>query len=251
MIIHKREIVSTNKYALELLKASGRNIEKYDNCMVTADIQSGGRGRRGRNWHSPKGGLYATFIITQPEFPVYASLWLCGLAVLDVVINYAADIDPWLKWPNDIYVTNKDKGQCKIAGLLAETYSVRNDSGIGAIVCGVGVNLNMPDDELLGIDKPATSLFAESGKIISVHEFAEVLYESIKMYRKQIETDFDAIYRLWKGANRLIGLRIGIKSDNGNIFEGLVRGVQKSGALSLELADGNIETIVTGDILFI
>ena len=67
-----------------------------------------------------------------------------------------------LKWPNDILLSEK-----KIAGLLCETTAF---SDLICVVLGIGLNVNMPIDLLNKIDRPATSLYAESGKSFDVEK---------------------------------------------------------------------------------
>ena len=252
MIIRKKEIDSTNKYALMLLQEGGINaVSEYDNCMITAESQIAGRGRYGRIWHSPAGNLYASYIISDPVFPPFSSLWICGLAVLDTIEKTAPEVKPWLKWPNDIYITDTDGINRKISGLLAETFMLPGGSNVAAIVCGIGVNINMSETEVKSIDKPASSLSAETNRIFDVENFADTMYGFIKSYRGELEIDFDGVYEKWKNANKLIGMEIKIEQDNGMEIEGKVADVQKDGSLVFEKSDGELINIVSGDIVFI
>ncbi len=91
--------------------------------IIVANEQTAGRGRFGRNWISPNGGLYATIIVSSvPLISLKA-----GLAVVRVLRSVG--IDAGLKWPNDVLVEG-----LKIAGLLIET------DGAFSLV-GIGVNL--------------------------------------------------------------------------------------------------------------
>jgi BirA family biotin operon repressor/biotin-[acetyl-CoA-carboxylase] ligase len=251
MIIRKKTLDSTNKYALNLLKENQVNTEKFDNCLIYALTQTAGRGRYGKNWHSPEGNLYASFIIDKPSFPIYASLWICGLAVLDSLKSLAPDMNLWLKWPNDIYYTFNDNNSkyAKISGLLAETFLKPAENSVQSIVCGMGVNLNMDNNDLAFIQKPAVSIFSETGRNVDLTVFVELLFEQLCKYRKIAETDFDAFFLLWSKANKLKGLNISIAQDNGNIVSGLVTGVSKNGALILNNEQYSDLHIVSGDVI--
>jgi BirA family biotin operon repressor/biotin-[acetyl-CoA-carboxylase] ligase len=252
MIIRRKEIDSTNKYALALFQKGGEEaVSEYDNFMITAERQNAGRGRYGRAWYSPPGNLYASYIISEPEFPPFASLWICGLAVLDTIKKTAPEIKPWLKWPNDVYITASDGQNRKISGLLAETFMLPGKSGAAAVVCGIGVNINMSEEEVKLIDKPASSLSAETGRVYDVESFTDTIYEFIREYRRKIEDDFDAMYLEWRNANKLIGMQIKIQLDSGDVIEGKVDDVCKDGSLVFRKTDGELIKVVSGDIIFI
>jgi len=110
--------------------------------VIVAKCQTAGRGRFGRSWISPSGGLYATFIVEWAPIPSIRA----GFAVLSSLA--ALGIAAELKWPNDVLVKGK-----KIAGILIETAEDR-------LLVGVGVNLDgspletatSVGDEGVGID---------------------------------------------------------------------------------------------------
>ncbi len=104
---------------------------------VGADRQTAGRGRRGRAWSSPPGGLYFTWL-ARPRFEPQlggALPLLAGIAVADLCESFA--VPAALKWPNDVLV-----GGRKVAGILCEARPLR-DGGWGAAV-GIGLNLRTP-----------------------------------------------------------------------------------------------------------
>jgi len=95
-------------------------------AVVVADTQTSGRGRMGRSWLSPQGGLYASFAVPCPETPHH-------LAMVAAVAVAGLDSRLLCKWPNDVMLDGK-----KIAGILIET-------GNDIAVIGIGVNLT-PND---------------------------------------------------------------------------------------------------------
>jgi BirA family biotin operon repressor/biotin-[acetyl-CoA-carboxylase] ligase len=100
-------------------------------ALVTADAQTHGRGRLGRAWESPPGGLYASLILR----PVGAAWGAVGLAV---GLGVREGLARWLpratlKWPNDVLCDGR-----KLSGVLCET---RWFGGVAELVAGFGVNV--------------------------------------------------------------------------------------------------------------
>lgn len=91
--------------------------------VVVADRQTAGRGRFGRAWLSPTGGLYATFVLEPLSIPSIRA----GLALVETLAQLG--LATTLKWPNDVLVDGK-----KLAGVLVETAGE-------LLLVGIGVNL--------------------------------------------------------------------------------------------------------------
>ena len=246
MIIKLDTIDSTNLYAL-------RGFADFaDNTLIIADSQEAGRGRRGKRWFSPPGmNIYGSYIIKEPVFPICQSLWICGLASLKTLRKSAPGVDLWLKWPNDIYCTPKNSPdkKLKIAGLLAETYSPVASNKIEGVVAGMGINLNMPQEELEKIDSPATSMFVETGEKTEIAEFADSLMENLMNYRKVAETDTNALFEEWQMENRIKESAVIIKREDGTLIRGSVKDFTRHGELLLNSSEGELVKIMTGELI--
>lgn len=107
-----------------------------------SDIQTKGRGRSGRKWESPKGGLWFS-IVLRPNIPVneVPLLQLMFANALRRAIGEFSMIRPSVKWPNDIVVGSK-----KLAGILIETSIAR--SILEYVVVGVGLNTNLASRQI-------------------------------------------------------------------------------------------------------
>lgn len=111
---------STSTYARELFDGSP--------LLVCAKMQTGGRGRQGKDFFSPRGGLY--FSLALPKTFNFTHLTaLCGVSVCKA-IEKLTDLKPEIKWVNDIYINNK-----KVCGILCEA----TENGV---IIGIGINLN-------------------------------------------------------------------------------------------------------------
>ena len=138
-------------------------------AIVLADRQLAGRGRQGRRWASDTArGLW--FTIARPgSGDAAATLPLrVGLAVARVLDTAAPRIRTDVKWPNDIMLAGR-----KVGGILCE--HVR-----GALLVGIGINLNQPPEELPeGLVPPATSLLLHTGRPMSRARVLERLADEL------------------------------------------------------------------------
>lgn len=249
MIIKLAKIDSTNCYALREL---AENPDLADNSLIIADSQDAGRGRQGKSWFSPPGkNIYASYIIKTPAFPINISLWICGLAALKSLRETAPTGQFWLKWPNDVYCTPRGNPDCKlkIAGLLAKTFAPGNTNVVKAVVGGIGINLNMNEDDLLQIDRPATSLLMDSGTEADIAKFADLLLGNLLLFRQLAETDPNELFMQWRTENRLLGSEVTIQKDDGDTVTGKVTDFTRRGEMMLLSEGGTLVKIITGELI--
>jgi biotin-[acetyl-CoA-carboxylase] ligase BirA-like protein len=129
-----------------------------EGAVAVADEQTAGRGRLGRRWFAPAGTSLLCSVQLRPEVSPERLPELTGVAARACAEAIAAmtGIQPEVKFPNDLLV-----GGRKVAGILAEARE-------GRVVLGVGVNVNVEEIDLpTEVDRPATSLLAETGRTIS------------------------------------------------------------------------------------
>ncbi len=231
------EIDSTNRFALDCFE------EFPDATCILAGTQTSGRGRRGRSWHSPADvNFYGSFILKNISFPVFHASFICALAGIDVLREYAPSLEFRLKWPNDIYCDGK-----KIAGILCETKS-GSGSAIAGIVAGTGINLNMDKDEIAATGANATSLMNESGKRINVKDFSgRMIHRLMELYTEAVTEGTARIYAEWKAENFIIGRDIELYADHNNIISGTVSDISWTGELILETSTGT-RRLHSGDV---
>ena len=122
--VHLRETTSTQDVAKELLRRG------YTKAIVRADIQLLGRGRFGRTWYSPEGGLWISILDCGKA--LYPNIIIPTAIVVFLRTFYK--IDAMTKWPNDVYVYGK-----KLAGILVESLSSGSEV---YYISGVGLNVN-------------------------------------------------------------------------------------------------------------
>ena len=152
-----------------------------EGLAVLAEEQTGGRGRRGRSFHSPRGrGLYLS-VLLRPDLPLEAvndfTAWV-AVAVCDG-IEAACGLRPRIKWTNDLVLGDK-----KLAGILTELGLESETHSLQYLVTGVGVNVNQrPEDFEEDIRDMATSLSLALGRPVRRSVLAaEILRAMDKMY---------------------------------------------------------------------
>lgn len=232
------EIDSTNDVAWEMAIKG-----EPDGSVVFAESQKKGRGRLKRQWFSPKReGLWFSAILKPQLAPNYAPMITAmGAVSIAKAISKYTGLSTWIKWPNDIHINNK-----KVAGILTEI-STELDV-IKFVILGVGVNVNT-EEFLPELQKTATSLRIESGRVISRIELAcEIMLSLENYYNLLISQKWDDITTEWKNLSFALGKRVKVMQTSGNI-EGQAMGIDEQGALIVRLDDGFVKHITTGDVV--
>jgi len=221
------ETDSTNAEAMRLLEAGNPAP-----CLLLAESQSVGRGRRGRHWVSPFAeNLYYSLALrldgaTQP---IEALSLTAGLALLKT-LHEAGLTRAGLKWPNDVLVDDR-----KIAGILLELSG--DPSAVCHLVIGIGINVNRRV-EAVGIDQPWTSLSLELGNLCDRTELAIRLSVHLQDYlRIHFAQGFAALREQWHTHHLWQGKQTVLISGAGQLT-GTVLGVDERGALLLQTAAG-------------
>ncbi len=210
---HFKEVTSTNEIARQYLE---------DRAVIVADVQTRGRGRQSREWHSPEGGLWFSLVIKHQPAPV---LNLAAALTIAKAFEHFG-LKTQLKWPNDVHIEQR-----KICGILSETEG-------DFMIIGVGVNLNNRD---FPIDIPGTSYIAETGKEIDKMEF---LTKFVEIFDMIIKIDFLEEYRKYSST---IGNKIMIR--NGREITGTAVNVDEIGRLVLRLENGKEIKVYSGEVL--
>jgi birA, biotin-[acetyl-CoA-carboxylase] ligase region len=256
-LLYPEEILSGLKTTL-----FGKNIHYYDEAGSSNDIakklaptaeegtiivveqQTGGRGRLGRQWASPKGGIWFSTIL-KPRIALSSASRLTltfGLSVAKTLREYGFDAK--IKWPNDVLVAGK-----KVSGILTEVEAEIDT--VEFVVIGIGINANMslkdiPED----LRENSTTLRDELGKSIDRVEFLQkLLFEMEQEYIRFSTQPFTEIMDEIISLSDTIGKHVTVNMPN-RIVEGTVVGISKFGALLLRKADGSIEEIIAGRCIY-
>lgn len=234
MIRTLAETGSTNDDLASLARAG-----EPEGSWLRAERQSGGRGRQGREWHSPPGNLHAsTLVRLRPGDPPAPTLALvAAVALHEVAAGFVAGGLPIeIKWPNDLLVAG-----AKLSGILLERIG-------DAIVVGFGVNLADHPEETV---RPAINM-GMLGGAPDPAGFLEALAASfarwVQLWRDE---GLEPIREAWLAAAHPRGTALTTHSGSGVRIEGLFDGLDESGALRLRLADGTCQVIHAGDVFLV
>ena len=239
-IIHFDEIDSTNQYCLK------NACDLPDFSVITANQQTSGRGRKGRKWHSPKGGnLYFSLLIKSCDIKLteLSSLpQIMALSICESLKNCGIE-NSWIKWPNDVFV-NQDK----ICGVLCETRL--KGPKLEGLVIGVGLNVNMSAEDLARIDTLATSMLMESNDKEPFNS-KETLSVILRAFNRNFnlwlnESSRQELVELWRQNSQLIGKPVKLIDDEKTIY-GSVVDFTENGEIILQNEQG-MRTYSYGDL---
>lgn len=216
--VFKEAVVdSTNDWARELLSDEGERV------LAVAERQRGGRGRRGRVWRSPPGGIWASLGDARRLPPRTA--WVEGLA-LSVAATDAIDalgIEATLKWPNDVIVRNN-----KVAGVLVQTTTAERRT---RTIAGIGINANVPTTAL---PPEAISLQAVAGPVARAPVLAHIV-RRFETYRKSPDTTIAA----WRERCETLDREVRAELVDAAI-EGTASDLTATGELVIETEAGSV-----------
>ena len=204
--------------------------------VVTADRQTGGRGRLGRAWHSPPGGLYFT-VVLRPNLPaVFSSLTTFAAGLTWVrLLREAYGVHAGLKWPNDLLVQER-----KLSGMLSEM-EARGEM-LTFVNIGIGLNVNNAP----GRETPGAVALAElAGRPLSRRDLLAGFLDRFERCMTDPQGLADIIAR-WKPFAVTLNRPVKIVTTRETVT-GIARDVDETGALLLERPDGTLQRILHGD----
>ena len=237
--IYLDEVDSTNNKARELAAAG-----YPEGTVVVAEMQTAGKGRRGRQWYSAPGtGIYVS-IIFRPSLPLNEISRLTLVAALATAecLEAALDLQPRIKWPNDILVNNK-----KLVGILTE--AVTDMDSVEYVVTGIGINLTNPVEDFPPVFRDtATSVQAEGGRR---RYRADVLQDLLKRledcYDRFLAGDFAGILEQIKERSSVIGQAVTLDTISG-VLTGQAVDIDDNGFLLVRDQDGKMHAVMSGEI---
>ncbi len=215
---------------------------------IVANMQTAGRGRRGRTWQSPAGANTYFTILLKPDFsPDKASMLTLVMALsvaeaIEEITGLKADI----KWPNDIVVHKK-----KVVGMLTEMSTTPEMDEIQYVVIGVGTNVNYdsPEDFPEELRPTATSLRMEAGHLINRAALTERVLARFEVNYEKFEETLDLSGLMDSYEKRLINVGAQVRVlDPAGEYTGISRGINAVGELLVEKENGETINVYAGEV---
>ncbi|MFS0916225.1 biotin--[acetyl-CoA-carboxylase] ligase [Brevibacillus sp. 179-C 1.1 NHS] len=238
-VIAYDEVVSTQPLAHEAA-AKGA----VEGTIVLAELQTGGKGRLGRPWHSPKGtGIWMSLII-RPAIPLPKTPQMTLLTAVTVAktIREETGLPVKIKWPNDIFIGDK-----KVCGILTELNA--ESDRVNYLVIGIGLNANSVEADFPSeLSRIATSLRIESGEPLKRVSFIQRLCRNFEEeYEHYLQTGFERVKKEWEDHSYTIGKWVTLQTISQQL-EGRAVGLDEEGVLKVEDQAGQIHKVYSADV---
>jgi BirA family biotin operon repressor/biotin-[acetyl-CoA-carboxylase] ligase len=234
------EMTSTIDMARQWLKEGAPN-----GAVVIAGRQTAGRGRMGRTWASPAGGLWLT-VILRPRWDVAAAGLLglaAGLAAAEAVEKETgAPIQ--LRWPNDLLLEGR-----KVGGVLVETELEGRVIAVALVSIGVNVNFrrsDLPEE----VRQSAETLLEATGREQSLARLAARFLETLESGLGTLTDDSQALQVLWRARDALRGRQVRVEAA-GKMLRGRAAGVDRQGRLLLATSLLGRTAVATGEVTLV
>jgi len=235
-------IDSTQNQALKMADDAANN-----GSVIVASKQTGGRGRSGRKWISPKGGIWLS-IILQPKFDISVTTLfpIASALALSIAIEKTFSIKPELKWPNDLTVNGK-----KLAGMLVDVSLESNR--IENLVLGVGINFDVNVKQIEKALKGTPNFYGvaslnnQKKKVKPIQLIQSFLVELEKIYKSLTAKQTKKVISEWTLRSSTIGKNVELNTENGKIKGKAVK-IDEDGALVVS-ENNKIHRIIAGDII--
>lgn len=238
-VAHYFEKVSSTQDIAKEMAREGAD----EGTVVVAQEQNRGRGRLGRPWLSPLGGLWFSIILRPPVALTEApKITLLAAVAVAKAIDELFHLEASIKWPNDILIGGK-----KVAGILTEASAERNK--LVFVVLGTGINANVdvgtfPHDLLM----PATALSTELKEEVDLSSLLEVCLKHLEaeyvLFKKK---EFGKILDQWRKLSAILGKKVKVSSPAETLV-GKASDIDQSGALILQLESGEKRLVQVGDV---
>jgi len=240
-----------------ILQADSNGTDLPSGCVWWADSLDQARGRIGRSWWAPKGGLYLCLALYPSLFTENWSFYNLGVGVAIAQVLREGGVSTKIRWINDVLI----KGR-KIAGILTEAVKAPN-SGQTYLLFGIGINAHMetfPEDLVF-----ATSLSITTGKHWHTKELAAQIlarigrifglvhqWESDCLNTEPAYLPQNPVIRDWNLLSDTIGRRViyGLNAELNPEFEALAQELAPDGSLMLILDNGEEVRVNSGEIRY-
>jgi len=235
-----KEVSSTNTVAKFLSRHGVEN-----GTVIISEKQTKAKGRSGKSWESPLGGVWLSIILNpnvdHSRLPLITLS--TGVAVAKTLERIGVE-NPEIKWPNDIMINGK-----KVCGILTEAVAKFNT--IENVIVGVGIDANLEvDDFPKELQDGTTTLKKELGREGNENLLIKIFLEEFEKIAKIFyEKDYELILKEWRKRSYTIGKIVEVREPFNTYYDAYVVGIGKEGALIVEKIDGSLEKVISGECI--
>lgn len=235
-----KEVMSTNTVAKFLADNNAQN-----GTVIISEKQSGAKGRHGKGWESPLGGIWLS-IIVNPEVDhskIPMITIATGLAVKKALERVGIK-NAEIKWPNDVMINDK-----KVSGILTEAITKFNT--IESVIIGVGIDANFNIESLPEeLQEGTTTLSNELGHKVNENEVIRIFLEEIEKIAEIFhEGKYEEILKEWRKDSYSIGKIVEVRQPFRQSYDAYILGISREGALVVEKIDGTLEKVISGECI--
>ena len=234
------EVKSTNTVAKFLAMNGAEN-----GTVVISEKQTDAKGRSGKAWASPIGGIWLSLIV-KPNVD-YSKLPMItigtGVAVAKA-IERTGITSAEIKWPNDIIIHDK-----KVCGILTEAVTTFNT--IDSVIIGVGIDANIdiedfPEELQDGTTTLADELGRKEDENVLIRLFLEEFEKIAETFN---EGNYESILKDWRKRSYSVGKIVEVREPFNKNYDAYVVGIDREGALIVEKIDGTLEKVISGECI--
>ena len=235
-----KEVSSTNTVAKFLSMNHAKN-----GTVVISEKQTQAKGRSGKSWESPLGGVWLSIIlkpnVEQSKFPLITLA--TGVAVAKTLEKIGVE-NPEIKWPNDIMINGK-----KVCGILTEAVAKFNT--VENVIIGVGIDANLdasqfPKELQAGTTTLKDELKREGNENLLIKIFLEEFEKISELFNHK---GYEDILKEWRKRSYSIGKIVEVREPFNTYYDGYVVGIDKEGALIVEKIDGTLKKVISGECI--
>lgn len=241
------EVDSTNDLLKERVRQGGSEAPPTG-FVLLADYQRQGRGRLARRWEALPGSSLLFSMLFRPRWPVGQLNWLTmlvSLAAAETIAQHTG-LEVGIKWPNDVVVRQAGVWH-KVSGILQEG-DFAPDGRLQWAIVGIGINVNIPADQLPAGSTPPTSLLAAAGKVVP-------RLPLLAAFLARVETLYDGVgngrspYAAWQERLITLGQPVQVRYTQTSLsLYGLAEGTDEAGHLLVRDATGQLHTVAAADV---
>ena len=216
-----------------------------DGTVVISEKQTDAKGRSGKSWASPLGGVWLSIILKpildHSKLPLITLA--TGVAVAKTLEKIGVE-NPEIKWPNDIMIGDK-----KVCGILTEAVTKFNT--IENVIVGVGIDANLnvsdfPEELQYGTTTLKEALGREGNENLLIKIFLEEFEKIMDQFK---DGEYEAILKDWRKRSYSIGKIVEVREPFNTSYDAYVLGIAKEGALVVEKIDGTLEKVISGECI--